>query len=268
MEIKSEQASLPTLDPTLADWLGRGPYTLVMSASFFGKYAHVGLLCALIDAGLPPAKVAGSSAGALVAAMYASGTPVEEIRRLLISLKRKEAVATCLEADVGFAPMGILKDNPISLAVSRSKRLEDGIVPIAISAFDVRTGRTRVFTKGEAEPAVRASCSVPGLFVPERIDGRLYYDGGIRDMAGLAGVERTERVLYHHCTIAPLFTTGISHYPDHVVLSLPGLPIVHPFNMERMGPVALEAAEEASRRALLSPCKQRMSVPCGIRSRL
>ena len=63
---------------TLRSWLAAGPYTLVMSSSFFGSPYHAGLLAALLEAGLPPSAVAGSSSGALVASLHAAGLSMEE----------------------------------------------------------------------------------------------------------------------------------------------------------------------------------------------
>ena len=71
---------------TLRSWLAAGPYTLVMSSSFFGSPYHAGLLAALLEAGLPPSEVAGSSSGALVASLHAAGLSMDEylgvLRRL------------------------------------------------------------------------------------------------------------------------------------------------------------------------------------------
>ena len=63
---------------TLRSWLAAGPFTLVMSSSFFGSPYHAGLLAALLEAGLPPSEVAGSSSGALVASLHAAGLSMEE----------------------------------------------------------------------------------------------------------------------------------------------------------------------------------------------
>ena len=63
---------------TLRSWLASGPFTLVMSSSFFGSPYHAGLLAALLEAGLPPSEVAGSSSGALVASLHAAGLSMEE----------------------------------------------------------------------------------------------------------------------------------------------------------------------------------------------
>ena len=79
---------------TLRSWLAAGPYTLVMSSSFFGSPYHAGLLAALLEAGLPPSAVAGSSSGALVASLHAAGLSMEEeylgvLRRLATRGRRR-----------------------------------------------------------------------------------------------------------------------------------------------------------------------------------
>ena len=64
---------------TLRSWLAAGPYTLVMSSSFFGSPYHAGLLAALLEAGLPPSEVAGSSSGALVARYATQGSNLKQV---------------------------------------------------------------------------------------------------------------------------------------------------------------------------------------------
>ena len=64
---------------TLRSWLAAGPYTLVMSSSFFGSPYHAGLLAALLEAGLPPSEVAGSSSGALVARYATQGSNPRQV---------------------------------------------------------------------------------------------------------------------------------------------------------------------------------------------
>ena len=66
--------------PTLRAWLQAEPFTLAMSSGFFGFYVHAGALTALVDAGLNPVAVTGSSAGALVTGLYAGGVSLDAMR--------------------------------------------------------------------------------------------------------------------------------------------------------------------------------------------
>ena len=74
--------------PTLRQWLGERPFALTMSSGFFGFFAHAGLVSVLEDAGLLPARLSGSSAGALVAGIWASGVSATRIADELLALER------------------------------------------------------------------------------------------------------------------------------------------------------------------------------------
>src|SRR6202000_2209062 len=71
-------------------------------------------------------------------------------------------------------------------------------VPIAISAFAIADRSTHVLRDADLAHAIRASCAVPGMFHPVRVGPRAYWDGGILDRPGLAGIGAGERVLFHH----------------------------------------------------------------------
>ncbi|HET9038276.1 MAG TPA: patatin-like phospholipase family protein, partial [Myxococcaceae bacterium] len=75
--------------PTLREWLREGPFTLVMSSGFFGFFAHAGVVSVLEEEGLRPARITGSSAGALVGALWGAGVPAARIREELLALRRE-----------------------------------------------------------------------------------------------------------------------------------------------------------------------------------
>src|SRR5689334_8453056 len=76
--------------PTLRQWLAEGPFALTLSSGFFGFFAHTGLMTALEDAGALPARLSGSSAGALVSGLWASGVDAPAIRDALLALRRED----------------------------------------------------------------------------------------------------------------------------------------------------------------------------------
>jgi NTE family protein len=110
-------------------------------------------------------------------------------------------------------------------------------------------------TNGPLVPAIRASCSVPGMFQPALIDARRLLDGGIADRAGIAAASDGARVLYHHLpTHSPWrrFTPAQNRVPARArlhVLHEPALPRLSPFHLHR-GPRAFELARDMTRRAL------------------
>ena len=79
---------------TLEEWLSKEPFTLTMSSSFFGWYAHLGVLRALLEAGLHPAKMTGSSAGAMVGALYCwhGADGLARILDKILSLRREDVL--------------------------------------------------------------------------------------------------------------------------------------------------------------------------------
>jgi len=151
---------------------------LALSGGAVRGLAHLGVLSVLIKAGIPIKYVAGCSAGAILGAVYCAGMPWEEMyaltsyltwRRLatpvktpegLLNFDRLERWITMLIGDLDFADLDI---------------------PFAVVTLDVQSGERVVLREGRVAKAVRASCSIPGVFTPVEINGRLLADGGIVD---------------------------------------------------------------------------------------
>jgi NTE family protein len=128
-------------------------------------------------------------------------------------------------------------------------------VAVKISVFDIARRRTVVLDDGELSPAIRASCAVPGLFHPVWIDRRAYWDGGILDRPGLAGVLEGERVLYHHIASKSPWRSrepALQRRANMVTLVIDDLPRSGPFKLEA-GHRALELARDATAYALDAP---------------
>jgi len=236
---------------TLRDWLASAPFSLALSSGFFGFFAHAGFVSVLEDEGLPPARACGSSAGALVAGLWASGVTARTIRAELTQLRREHF----WDVRPG---LGLLRG---SLFRARLEALmpvatfDACRVPLAISVFDVAARRTTVMTEGALAPAVHASCAAPILFQPVRIGARSYLDGGILDRPGLASVTAGERVLFHHLpSRSPWRRPGspalaVPRRANMHVVAVPDLPRLNPFRLER-GPEAIELAARGLRVAL------------------
>jgi NTE family protein len=236
---------------TLRDWLTREPFTLALSSGFFGFFAHAGVVAVLEEEGLVPARVCGSSAGALVGGLWAAGLPARRIREELLALRREHF----WDVRPG---LGLLRGALFRArleALSPVRRFEECRIPLAVSAFDVLARRTAVLSEGTLAPALHASCAAPILFQPVRIGRRLYLDGGVLDRPGLAGAGAGDRILFHHLTSrspwrrrnSPALTV-----PRRVglqAIAVEGLPRVGPFRLER-GPEAMERAAEGMRAAL------------------
>ncbi len=239
---------------TTAQWLKREPFTLVLSAGFFGFYAHAGFLLALDELGLCPARVLGSSAGALVGGMFAAGRSPAAIQQTLLELRRK----TFWDPWPG---PGLLRGKLFQEKLEEllpSDRFETCPIPLALSVFDLHTRRTRVVESGQVSTAIRASCAIPLLFWPVSLQGHLCYDGAMLDRSAHAGLHPGERVLYHHLEFeswsGPPYD-GLLDVParvDRVTICTLDLPLVGPFQLQR-GPGILERCRATTRRALLRP---------------
>jgi NTE family protein len=249
----------------LADRLRSQPFELILSSGFFGFFAHTGVVRALEEAGLDPVAVGGSSAGALVAGLWGAGLGAEAIRDRLFALRRSDF----WDPDPAFGLLpsftpGLLRGGRMeallreALAPLRVARFADCRRPVRLVAHDVRARRPVVLRDGELPSAIRASCAVPGMFQPVRIDGRIYIDGGVTDRAGISAASEGACVLYHHLPahspwrrIARAQNRPPAWARMHV-LSEPQLPRLSPFHLHR-GPAAYAIAREMALRALESP---------------
>lgn len=267
-------SSAPRVDepPTLAALLRREPFELIMSSGFFGFYAHAGVIAALEEAGLVPALLGGSSAGALVTGLWAAGLPAARIRDRLLALRRADFWD--LDPTLGLgrlvggraAGLGLLRGEAFarlldeSLSEVGARRLGDCRVPLRVVAFDIDRRATCVLSEAglPLSLALRASCSFPGLFQPTRIATQRFLDGGIGDRAGIQAASPGARVLFHHLVPrSPWRTIHAAQndppdWPDLLLLSEPDLPRMGPFRMQ-LGQTAYELAYQMTRRALAAP---------------
>lgn len=246
---------------TLQQWLHEKPFTLALSAGFFGFYAHAGMLTALLESGAQPSKITGSSAGALIGGCWASGTSMLRTREILMSLQRKDF----WDPAFGF---GLLKGEffrSLLREILTAKTFETAPVLLSISVFDIFQQQTIALQSGNLSSAIYASCSFPGLFHPIKRNNRWLSDGGIKDRAGLHPIQENDRVFYHHLpSRSPwrqdpwnqLFgskkAAEIPKRKNMITLTIETLPRVSPNHLS-IGKQAFEIALENTRRALHRP---------------
>ena len=141
-------------------------------------FAHIGVIQVLEEAGLRPDFVAGTSAGSVVAALYASGKTGAQLQQIGESME--EAAITDWTLPVFNS--GILRGDALAKYVNQQvggRAIENMTVPLGIVATDLYSGEMMVFQKGDTGMAVRASSAVPAIFQPVKISGRSYVDGGL-----------------------------------------------------------------------------------------
>ena len=141
-------------------------------------WAHIGVIKALAEAGVRVDFVAGTSIGALVGAIYASGN-IDDLRDAAVRLDCRQ-IARFL--DIGFPKAGLIDGKKIADHIRshvQDRNMEDLSVPFRAVATDLTTGREVVLQDGDVVEAVRSSISVPGVFAPVRKGSMILVDGGL-----------------------------------------------------------------------------------------
>jgi NTE family protein len=139
-------------------------------------FAHIGVIQALEEAGIRPALVAGTSAGSLVAALYASGKSGNQMAVLA------QAMDESAITDWSFPGRGLIRGEALARYVREQtggRNIEQLKLPLGIVATDLDSGAAILFQRGDVGSAVRASSAVPAVFQPVRIGSREYVDGGL-----------------------------------------------------------------------------------------
>jgi len=155
------------------------PYKLGVTFSGGGArgFAHAGALMAIEEAGLQPDAVAGVSAGSVIAVLYAAGVKPLSMVRIFAHTGFRNFAGLC------FGRGGIFNiekfENFVMRALGGVRYLEDLRIPTYIAATDLDHGSTVAFSSGEIGPRMLASCSIPIVFSPVKIDGVNYVDGGV-----------------------------------------------------------------------------------------
>ena len=141
-------------------------------------FAHIGVIQVLEEAGIHPALVSGTSAGSLVAAIYASGKTGAQLQRVADTMEE----ATIADWTLPIFSRGMLRGEALARYVNTQvggKLIENMPLPLGIVATDLNSGQSMLFQRGDTGTAVRASSAVPAVFQPVKISGREYVDGGL-----------------------------------------------------------------------------------------
>ena len=141
-------------------------------------FALVGVIQVLEEAGVRPDLVVGTSAGSLVAAIYASGKSGAQLQQIAESMEE----ATLTDWTLPIFSRGMLRGEALARYVNAQvagRLIEDMTIPLGIVATDLNSGEGILFRRGDTGSAVRASSAVPSVFQPVRIGAHEYVDGGL-----------------------------------------------------------------------------------------
>lgn len=176
------QASLPATNAQSVRALqimDRKKVGLALSGGAARGFAHVGVLKALVDNGIPIDMITGTSAGSVVGGAFAAGMTPDEIEHM------GSNISWLRIGRPSFSPRGILSNTGLGDLIKKNfpaNRFEDLKVPFAAVACDIQTSDEIVLKdEGDVVTAIRASCAIPGVFTPidDPVTGKTLVDGGV-----------------------------------------------------------------------------------------
>jgi len=149
---------------------------VVLGAGASKGFAHIGVLKVLESNKIPVHMIIGTSAGSFVGSLYAYGYNAFELQKLSFSIEKGDVV------DLMIPDNGFIKGEKLEAYINRILKntpMEKLKIPFYAVATDIQSGKEIVFGSGNTGTAVRASCSIPGIFRPVNISGKMYVDGGV-----------------------------------------------------------------------------------------
>lgn len=166
----------PEPEPEVQAPLREPVVALVLGGGGVKGFAHVGVIKVLEAQGIRPNLIVGTSAGSFVGALYASGLDALALQRVALSIQESDI------RDLTLNSQGFLIGEKLQQFVNtqvKGKAIHEFPTRFAAVATDLQSGQKVVFNYGNAGQAVRASCSIPNVFLPTRIGNRQYVDGGL-----------------------------------------------------------------------------------------
>lgn len=164
---------------------------LVLSTGGARGMAHIGAIEEIEKQGYEISSIAGCSMGAMVAAFYVTGS-LSEGKEFLCSLKKRRNLLRLV--DIAFSKKGLIRGNEIVNELKKilpPVNIEELSIPFAAIATNIIDGKEIVFKEGNLLDAVRASISLPSIFMPLKKNGMLLTDGGMINPLPLNRIERT-----------------------------------------------------------------------------
>jgi NTE family protein len=141
--------------------------------------AHIGVIKVLEENNIPIDFIAGSSIGAMVGSFYAAGLSIKEIEKIALSTNWRQVFSVLFDPHLKQGLIGGEKLKTFIEDYINGKKFEDCKITFVAVATDLKTGEIIILNKGEMAQAIRASISIPLVFKPAEINGRMLADGGL-----------------------------------------------------------------------------------------
>lgn len=151
---------------------------LVLGAGSARGLAHIGVLQVFEEHKVPFDFIVGSSMGAMVGGVYACGTNLKMLDKLVETMDHNQFL------DVKVPRFGFIAGKKVAALLelmTKKKEFNDLLIPMSVVATDLLTEETIVMEEGSLAQAIRASISIPGVFNPVRKDNMVLVDGGVKD---------------------------------------------------------------------------------------
>ena len=160
---------------------------IVLGAGASKGFAHIGVLKVLESNKIPVHMIVGTSAGSFVGSLYAYGYNAFQLQKMSFSIEKGDIL------DITIPDNGFIKGEKLEEYINEKVKntpIENLRIPFYSVATDLQNGHEVVFGKGNTGTAVRASCSIPGIFNPVRISDRIYVDGGVVSPVAVEAAKR------------------------------------------------------------------------------
>ena len=160
---------------------------IVLGAGASKGFAHIGVLKVLESNKIPVHMIVGTSAGSFVGSLYAYGYNAFQLQKMSFSIEKGDIL------DITIPDNGFIKGEKLEEYINEKVKntpIENLRIPFYSVATDLQNGQEVVFGKGNTGTAVRASCSIPGIFNPVKISDRIYVDGGVVSPVAVEAAKR------------------------------------------------------------------------------
>jgi len=181
IELKIEKD--PELEDLLAKCKKKGlKFGLALGSGSARGLAHVGVIQALKAYNIPIDMISGTSIGAVIGSLYATGASIKQLEEAALSMKKSKTLSLL---DPTLPHSGLISGNRAEEILDnialKDKYFDDLKIPFTAVATDIESGAEVILTQGKVIDAVRASFSIPGIFTPVKYQNYYLVDGGVVD---------------------------------------------------------------------------------------